>query len=72
MNMNLIFGIVGVVVAIIGVVIISTILQSDLLTQTWVNSFTGLRPIAQLIPLALIGAVIAFAVTMFRGGGRGG
>ena len=71
MNSNsVIAAIVGVVVAVIGIVIISQVLNESLITQDWVNSFTGLSQIARLLPLAIVGSVIAGAVYMFKMHGK--
>ena len=66
---RLIGAVIGIVVGVIGLVIISEIVTSDLLNETWIDNFTGLEQISGLIPLAIVGGLIGAGVMMFRGRG---
>lgn len=68
---KIIGSVISIVIGVIGLVVISEIVTSDLLEQTWVGNFTGLSQIAQLLPLAIVGGLIAAGVMLFRGRGEG-
>ena len=68
-NGKLIGAVITIVMGVIGIVVISQVTTSDLLSASWVDRYTGLRPIAELLPLALVGGLIGSAVLLFRGRG---
>ena len=63
--------IVAIVIAVIGLTIIADVLQTNLLGQSYLGSFTGLGPVARLLPLAIVGAIIYKGYYAFSGGRRG-
>ena len=74
MGSMVIGGIIAVVVGVIGIQIISGVVVDTGgevfgLNSTQSGKLTGLTQVGVLLPLALVGALIAFGVKQYRGRG---